>query len=255
MSAGAAEPAAAEPAAAKPAAAKPIAAEPVAEGLETVVAKPARGRRKILLWAEFLLLFVGIPLLLAFGLSPRVMWTLLAGSFVLGLGLLALTPGVKLGELARGPLVGSWRGLLGFVALTGGTVYLLTWSLLPGALWWMPTRMPDLWIMIMAFYPLLSALPQEAVFRVLFFRRYGDLFASRAVAVAVNGAVFALAHLFLWNWVALALTFAGGVLFSWAYLGGRGRNFWYPVLLHAIAGWLIFTIGLGRFFYHGAVPG
>jgi hypothetical protein len=59
-----------------------------------------------------------------------------------------------------------------------------------------------------------------------------------------------LAHLMFWNGVALALTAAGSVIFARAYLG---RGFLQAVLLHAVAGGIIFTSGLGVFFYHGAI--
>jgi hypothetical protein len=102
----------------------------------------------------------------------------------------------------------------------------------------------------MLFYPLLSALPQELVFRALFFRRYGGLFGAPTLAVAVNALGFGLAHLMFWNWVAAALTVAGGVIFAQGYLR---RGFLQAVVLHAVAGGIIFTSGLGTFFYHGAV--
>ena len=121
---------------------------------------------------------------------------------------------------------------------------------MPGQALALPRRAPGLWVAIMLIYPFLSALPQELVFRVLFFRRYGGLFDGRRVAVAVNAAGFGLAHLMFWNWVAAALTVAGGVIFARAYLR---RGFVQAVLLHAIAGGIIFTSGLGSFFYHGAV--
>ena len=209
---------------------------------------------RLRLGAEFAVLFLGLPLVLAFGLPPSIMWTLLACSFVLGLGLLAITPGFRFREFLEGRPSPGWWTAPAFALGAGAGIWGLTAWLIPGALFWMPQRMPELWLTILVAYPILSALPQEAVFRVLFFRRYGALFPSKAAAVATNAGVFALAHLFLWNWVALLLTAAGGAIFSLAYLHRGGRNFWFPVLLHAIAGWLIFSIGLGRFFYHGAVP-
>ncbi|SFI67746.1 CPBP family intramembrane glutamic endopeptidase [Albimonas pacifica] len=214
----------------------------------------ARLPSRLRLGVEFAVLFVGLPLGLAFGLPPSIMWTLLACSFALGLVLLALTPGFRFAEFLEGRPSPGWWTAPAFALGAGAAIYALTLALLPQALFWMPIAMPDLWLTILLFYPILSALPQEAVFRVLFFRRYGALFPSKAAAVSTNALVFALAHLFLWNWVALLLTAAGGAIFSLAYLHRGGRNFWFPVLLHAIAGWLIFTIGLGRFFYHGAVP-
>ena len=63
--------------------------------------------------------------------------------------------------------------------------------------------------------------------------------------------VFGLAHLFYLNWVAVMLTMAGGLVFAWAHVE-RG-SFWLAGLLHMIAGWAVFTAGLGGFFYHGAI--
>ena len=54
-----------------------------------------------------------------------------------------------------------------------------------------------------------------------------------------------------WNGITLALTFAGGLIFARAYLGRGG--FALAFVLHAVCGAIIFTSGLGAFFYHGAV--
>jgi uncharacterized protein len=54
-----------------------------------------------------------------------------------------------------------------------------------------------------------------------------------------------------WNWIVLAMTFCGGLAFSWAY--EARRSFPLAVLLHAIAGWVLFTVGLGVYFYSGNV--
>ena len=75
---------------------------------------------------------------------------------------------------------------------------------------------------------------------------------SPSTLVALSSAfVFALAHLVFWNWVALVLTFVGGGIFAAAYLGRGG--FALAVVLHAVAGAILFTSGLGGFFYHGAI--
>lgn len=214
---------------------------------------PSRGAR---LKAEFALLYLGLPALLAFGLGPGAMWAVMIGAVVVSGALLALTPGVRRRELIEGPLVGSLPALAIFTLVTAGLGTALALWLLPEAFLGLPRRATGLWIAIMLLYPLLSALPQEVMFRMLFYRRYGALFPDRRTAIAVNATVFALAHAFLWNPTALAMTAVGGVLFSLAYLEtGRGRNLLFATLLHAIAGWVIFTVGLGRFFYHGAAPG
>ncbi|MFO7856939.1 MAG: CPBP family glutamic-type intramembrane protease [Paracoccaceae bacterium] len=210
---------------------------------------------RVRLKAEFALLFLGLPALLAFGLGPGALWSVMIGAFLASVALLAVTPGVSWRELVEGPLVGAWGGLLLFTTTTAALATGAVLWLAPEALFGLPRRATGLWLAIMLLYPLLSALPQEVMFRMLFYRRYGVLFPDRRAAVAVNAAVFALAHGFLWNPTALAMTAAGGVLFSLAYLEtGKGRNLLFATLLHAIAGWVIFTVGLGRFFYHGAAP-
>ncbi|MEC9434286.1 MAG: CPBP family intramembrane glutamic endopeptidase [Pseudomonadota bacterium] len=220
-------------------------------------AAPAASGGRGRLAVEFAALYLGLPLLLAFALSPSLMWTVLVGSFLAGLVLLALTPGFRWAELLRGPaLGGGLAGPLataGFLAVTAVAAFGLVAWLRPGAMLSLPRHNPQLWLTIMLLYPLLSALPQEIIFRTLFFRRYGALFPDRRVAVAVNAGVFALAHLFLWNWVALAMTFSGGAVFAAAWLTRRGGNLPWALVLHALAGMILFTSGLGRFFYHGAV--
>ncbi|MEO0682887.1 MAG: CPBP family glutamic-type intramembrane protease, partial [Pseudomonadota bacterium] len=166
--------------------------------------------------------------------------------------------GTRGADLVRGPIFAA-PGLVALFAATCAVVAsaAVLW-LRPGAFLLLPRALPELWLSILVLYPILSAWPQEIMFRALFWRRYAGLFPSRATAYLANAALFALAHLFLWNWPAILATFAGGLVFSWAYLHAgpparRGRNLMSATLLHAIAGWALFTAGAGAFFYHGAV--
>lgn len=206
---------------------------------------------RLILAAEFAALFLGVPLVLALALEPSWIWPVLAGSTLVGLGLLARTPGFRWSELAQGWRRLDWRHVARVAALTAGVAGVMVALMIPERALELPRRMPALWLTILALYPLLSALPQELVFRPLFFRRYGELFPGRTAALAANATVFALAHLMFWNWVALALSFAGGFIFAQGYLSRGG--FAMAVALHAVCGAIVFTSGLGAFFYHGAV--
>jgi membrane protease YdiL (CAAX protease family) len=197
---------------------------------------------------EFAALYLGLPLGMALAVPPDWLWPVLFGVTAVALALLAVTPGFRWRELVGGRL--AWGEVAAVALATALVCGLLVWWLVPGRFLALPRRSTELWLMILALYPLLSALPQELVFRALFFRRYGALFPDRRVAVAASAGSFALAHLLFWNWVAVALTLAGGVLFARAYLG---RGFALAVLLHAVCGWIVFTSGLGGFFYHGAI--
>lgn len=215
----------------------------------TEAALPSR-RRGARLAVEFAGLYAGVPLVLALALPPSWMWPVLSGATALAVVLLAATPGFRWVELARG-----WRGLdwahVGRIGLgVAAACAALVWALIPGQALTLPRYAPGLWLTIMLLYPLLSALPQELLFRPLFFRRYGGLFATPRIALLANAVVFTLAHLMFWNWVALAMTFAGSLIFAHGY---RRGGFAMAVVLHSVCGCIVFTSGLGRFFYHGAV--
>ncbi|TMV83569.1 CPBP family intramembrane metalloprotease, partial [Thioclava sp. BHET1] len=108
---------------------------------------------------------------------------------------------------------------------------------------------PGFFLLIVLLYPLISALPQELLFRVLFFRRYDALLPKGPGRYLINGAIFSLAHLMFWSWVVAALTFIGGMIFSYAY--ERRGGFPQAALLHSVAGWMLFAMGMGAFFYLG----
>jgi membrane protease YdiL (CAAX protease family) len=200
---------------------------------------------------EFALFYLGLPMLLAFVLPPSAMFPLLFAATLIGIVLLGLTPGFAWRELFRGWHRSDWRLVAGVTAVAAAVSGLLVWWLVPHMALSLPRRAPELWLTIMALYPLLSALPQELVFRPLFFRRYGHLFPAGHAALLANGALFGLAHLMFWNWPAVLISTAGGLIFAHAYVQ-RG-SFPLAVILHAICGAIIFTSGLGTFFYHGAV--
>lgn len=203
------------------------------------------------LWAEFLGLYAGVPVAMVVCLGSYPLIVAFAAIITVALFLLAHTPGFSWRELARGPVLAHWPLIIGFAAGTVGVIFMLVQTVDPARLLELPRLRPGLWLMIMVFYPIFSALPQEIIFRALFFRRYGSLFSSPAVALVANAAAFSLAHLFYQNAVAMGLTLAGGLIFGFVYewLG----SFRLAVLLHAIAGQIIFTAGLGVYFYHGAV--
>lgn len=200
-------------------------------------------------WAEFTLLYLGVPMVLAFALPPGAMFTVLGVMTVVGLVLLHRTPGFAWHDLVAGNVPCKAVGL-GALVTAVVTVGLTLW-LFPAELFMLPRRMPGLWLAILVLYPVFSALPQELVFRALFFRRYGRLFPGRDLSLAVNAIVFALAHVMYRDPLVLAMTAAGGLAFAWIH--AVQGSFIGAVLLHAIAGGLIFTAGLGHLFYSGAV--
>ncbi len=201
--------------------------------------------------AEALAFYVGGPLVMALVLPPDALFPALFAMAAVGMVLLARTPGFRWAELGRG-----WGGVdwahVGLIAAgTAVACGVAVWLLVPGQALMLPRRMPGLWLTILLLYPVLSALPQEIIFRPLFFRRYGGLFPGAGAAVAANALGFGFAHLMFWNWVAVGLSAVGGLIFALGYLHRGG--FPTAVVLHAVCGGIVFTSGLGGFFYHGAV--
>ena len=203
-----------------------------------------RGR----LWAEFLALFIAVPVAIAVILPASSMFPVLFASTALGVVLLHRTPGFSWREL-HGAV--DWRVVAGFAAVTFVMALAVSWVTTGGRPFAFAAANPGLMVAILILYPILSALPQELVFRPLFFRRYAPILPEGMAGLVLNAAVFSFAHLMYWSWIVTAMTFAGGLAFAWAYRV-RG-SFPLAVVLHAVAGPILFLLGLGMFFYSGNV--
>lgn len=200
----------------------------------------------ILRWAELVALFIGIPLVLAFLLPPDKMWTVLLLSGAAGLVLLHFTHGFEWRSLLQGKV--NWHEFFLLGAATLLVSSLLCYWLLPDRMFRILLEMP-LFIPILSIaYPIILVLPQELLFRPLFFKRYGHLFASERLRIWVNAGLFSFAHLMYWHWVVFLLTFLGSFIFARSYLRG---SFPEAVAHHSIAGLMVFLSGLGWLFYSG----
>lgn len=115
-----------------------------------------------------------------------------------------------------------------------------------------PRERTGLWLVVMALYPLLSALPQELVFRSFFTARYAALLPRPAMMIGVNAFWFGFAHIMFLNALAPLLCVIGSVMFSLSYR--RHRALKWVALEHAAYGCLLFTLGLGRYFFAGNPP-
>lgn len=213
-------------------------------------AQPERVRGgSVRLMAEFVAFYLLVPVLFAVFVPSHFLFPALFAFMAVGLVLLHFSPGF------------SWQTLLWsrpdlrFVAGVGvlstlGIAAAVLW-LRPEAFLGIPRHNPRLMAAIALFYPLLSALPQELVFRVLYFRRYDAILPKSTLGMWLNAGVFSLAHLMYWNWVAVGITFLGGLAFAFGYK--RRGGFATAFLLHAVTGLMLFALGLGAWFYSGAV--
>lgn len=129
-------------------------------------------------------------------------------------------------------------------------LFLFTWFSVPERLFAFPLERPGRWAFVMIWYPVLSVLPQEMIFRAYFFRRYAPLFPAPGAMVLASAVAFGWAHVMLTNWVAVVFSAAGGYLFALTYR--RTNSLAAAWAEHAIYGCWVFTLGLGYYFYHGS---
>jgi membrane protease YdiL (CAAX protease family) len=104
----------------------------------------------------------------------------------------------------------------------------------------------------MVLYPVASVYPQGVVYRLFLFERYRGLFGGGWGIVLASAAAFAFMHVVFRNPLAIALTLPAGLLFAARYW--QTGSLAVSSLEHALYGCAIFTVGLGRWFYHGAAP-
>lgn len=207
--------------------------------------------RKIRLYTELVLFYGAIPVLLVFteDIFPLIPSILL---ILLGVIVSLRLTGWQYRDLIKGASVNSWRNML--LVWFGSALF---WVIVVS--FWLPEQMfsfvlerPDIWLMVMLLYPLLSAFPQEILYRTFLWHRYGELFGHQKWPLIIfSGVAFMWGHLLFMNWFALLMTLLGGLVFAWRY------HYTRSVLLvsveHGLYGNLFFTLGLGMFLYSGAV--
>lgn len=132
-------------------------------------------------------------------------------------------------------------------------ITLLTWVFMPEHIFSFPRTMPQQWLTVMLLYPLLSVWPQEIIYRTFLYHRYAPLFGQTAGYVAASAVLFGFMHIIFLNPVAIIMTVIGGALFASDY--ARHQSLMLACLEHALYGCLIFTLGLGVFFYSQAAWG
>ncbi|MEM0987490.1 MAG: CPBP family intramembrane glutamic endopeptidase [Pseudomonadota bacterium] len=207
------------------------------------------------LWIEFLALFVGVPVAMYIWFDyiqeRRLLFGLIWMLAIIAFALLLRTPGWQPRDLLKGPVFAKWPMILLFTVLTGAVSTGFVFAIEPSMFLSFVQSNPVMWMIVMVFYPLLSAWPQEVIYRSLFFERYGVLFASPVVLIIANGALFGFGHLFYINWITITMTAFGGAFMGWVYW--RYRSMLLAWVIHAIAGQIVFTAGLGRYFYSGAI--
>lgn len=213
---------------------------------------PLSDARRLQLWLEFALIYIGLPMLMriaVFDCRVPLFYALppvLAG-FV---AFLYFDKSYSLKqELARWPGRATLVSIFLIFVIGSLIVAGMVAAILHDRLFSLAAERPGLWLKIMVLYPFTSVLPQEFAYRVFFFHRYGALFGSRWMLILANALAFGFGHILFRNWIAVGGTFLVGLLLAWRY--ERTRSFWAVYIEHVLWGWLVFTIGLGVYFFTG----
>jgi uncharacterized protein len=209
--------------------------------------------RRVWFTIEMLLLYVGAPIAVYSLLHDyRIpLFKIFPWVFVVFVIVLTLDRGFSWRKaLSRGISLRTLASILGVFAVAAPLLTLFAWHDSPSRFLAFPRYAQDIWLLVMVLYPLLSVTTQEIMFRLFFFSRYRALFGSDAqAAIVLNAALFTFAHIAFLNLTTLVISFLGGLLFAWRY--ENTRSFWAVALEHSLYGNLLFTLGLGRYFYTG----
>jgi hypothetical protein len=136
----------------------------------------------------------------------------------------------------------------GMLACAG--IYLLWWYK-SQLLFAFPKSKPITWGVFFLFYPVLSAWPQEFMYRAFYFARYQAIFRNRYAIGLTSALTYSLVHIMYHNAVALLFSLVAGIIFSHTYLTSRSLKLvWFE---HTIYGLYTFTVGWGFFFYRALI--
>lgn len=195
---------------------------------------------------ESFLLYLLPPLLIMIGILPKaaVMPMLWIGMFY---ALFILRRNRITLSFAFDPRL--WTRLFLRFLILGGALGLFVRLVYPELFLVFVQERPKLWILILLLYPLLSVLAQEILFRAFFLYRFETLMNRRSLLI-FNALIFAYIHAVFGNIVAVVFSFLGGLLFMSTFL--KTRSVAASSFEHMLYGDLVFTLGIGYFFYHGA---
>lgn len=198
----------------------------------------------LLLPLECALLFIGIPLAL------RREWIRVPWIFPLMIVAALATLWLRRRgyDFRKGADGREWRRVtLRFIVATLLLVALAA-ALRPHDLFLFPVTHTRAWLLLLAIYPFVSALPQEIIYRAFFIDRYERLFGR--LTPAASAVVFSFLHILYGNRAAVAITLAGGLFFADTYT--RTRSLRLVWLEHAAYGAVVFTVGFAESFYSPA---
>ncbi len=219
----------------------------------TLQRRAPHGLRRVWLLAEMALLFVAAPLAMWWAVHRMGTPLFLALVPVLAVVVFILAAD-RTFSLKREAATGFGLATLLSILVVGlfgaGLMAAYVLDTRPASFLEFPANRPETWARIMLIYPFASVLAQEIVYRTFFFHRYGALFGDRReLGIGANALLFGFGHIVIGQPAAIIATIFTGWLFARRYAGTR--SYWAVAIEHTLWGWMVFTIGLGRYFFTG----
>lgn len=149
------------------------------------------------------------------------------------------------------PGKGWWRASVKRASVVAVVSFLFCLWFFPELLFDFPRHKPTIWLLVLCLYPVLSVFPQEIIYRLYFFEVVASGNQAKWAKIAVGTLLFSWVHIIYHNGFALWGTLIGGVIFNvlyWSYRDEPGVM-WRVLLEHSLYGLIVFTVGLGGFFF------
>ncbi len=204
--------------------------------------------KAVWLWIEFILLFIGVPLLILFDIGiihpSSLVLPVLIGIIIY----LRRNSEFKTRDLIR---FGVHRKELfkhGIaIILVALTMFLVLFFFDRDNLFNLGRANWQILLVLCFFYPVFSAYGQEVIYRLFLFNRYKYIFKEDKRLVWASSIVFSFVHIVYYSHVSIILTLLLGLYLSKVYV--KTKSVLLTAILHGIYGNLVFIIGLGQYFW------
>ena len=193
---------------------------------------------------ELFFIYLFLPFLILIFQSKILIFSLMYCVFIFSFLKLRKDKNFKLKSLTKKI---NWKisFILFFVFLIFGYLYVLFYD--STLLFSFPKNNFRLWVLVMFIYPFFSVIPQEIIYRVYFYHRYKKLFGGNlSLLTLLNLFFFSFAHIVFNNPHAILITAIASPIFSYLYIK---ESFLTCALVHSLGGQILFTFGLGKYFY------
>ncbi len=210
------------------------------------------GHRKYLA-LEFILLCIALPtIIIIFRLAPYMLFFLWA-AWAVCWSVYRHYHYRELKTLWRWKSV-TWKHMKPILirwAICTGLMAAFTFYYDPEKLFYLLREKPEILPFLIVLYPVFSALPQEFIFCTFFFERYKPFFPTANARVLASAIVFGYAHVLFINPVAPVLSFIAGLIFASTF--AKTKSLALVTIEHSLYGVALFVVGLGWYFWGGAL--